>query len=158
MRCALLLLLVACNSDAENVCEDIGDCTQGGSSDWIAACKSEASKLRAEAVAASCIVELDAFEKCESDHFDCEGATSLFPGCDTETAALDSCLAAATSGTACADLAAANVACGVEAGVLVGCTALRDCEARCFLDHVQNPCAPRADEIESVTACGASCP
>ncbi len=155
----IVLFLCACNSNAENICEDIGDCTQGGSSDWITACKTESQKLRNEAIATSCTAELDAYEQCQSDKFDCEGATSLFPGCDAQRAALETCLSAATTSTACAELAAKTASCqAADGGAIVACSPLRDCEARCFLVNVADPCAPNAAELETNATCASSCP
>ena len=168
------LVGAACNSHSDNVCQNIGNCSYGGSDDFITACQDEAKALRSEASGNGCGPAFDAYYACADSNYSCRGSTAVFPGCDGDLAALDSCLAAATTNTSCAALAAAQVACGSatapdagastagDAGAGNGpppaCTAARDCQARCFLDSVANVCAPRADEIEAVTTCAFSCP
>jgi hypothetical protein len=168
------LVGAACNSHSDNVCQNIGNCSYGGSDDFITACQDEAKALRSEASGSGCGPAFDAYYACADSNYSCRGATAVFPGCDGDLAALDSCLAAATTDTSCAALTAAQVACGSatapdagastagDAGAGNGpppaCTAARDCQARCFLDSVANVCAPRVDEIEAVTTCAFSCP
>jgi len=105
-------VLAGCSSHAETVCQDIGDCSQGGDSVWIAACQGEAKSLAAEANDVGCGSKYDAYYACADASYVCQGATALFPGCDDALAALDACLAAATAGTSCVALASAETACG----------------------------------------------
>src|SRR5258708_6954848 len=156
----LLLLVGACASNQDDVCESVGNCAQGGSSDWIQSCKDGAALLRREATTNGCAGQFDAYYACADSSFDCQGATPVFPGCDTKRAALDDCFAAATASTSCAQLAAATSSCG-DAGpprVPEACTAARDCNARCFLDRVSNACAPRVDELSNFATCASRCP
>jgi hypothetical protein len=163
---ALAVLTVsACNSHPDSVCEQIGDCSEGGSSDWIASCQSEANALKTEAGGAGCGSTFDAYFACADSNYSCRGATALFPGCDGLLAALDTCLASAIGDTSCAQLEAAEAACassapdaGTATGAPPACTAARDCQARCYLDHVADVCAPGVDEIPAVSTCAASCP
>ena len=154
----------ACNSHPDNVCQNVGDCSYGGNDDFITACQDEAKALRSEASGNGCGPAFDAYYACADSNYSCRGSTAVFPGCDRDLAALDSCLAAATMSTACAALTAAQIACGGSAAPDAGagpppaCTAARDCQARCFLDTVGNVCAPRVDELEAVTTCALSCP
>jgi hypothetical protein len=151
----------ACDSHQQSVCQKIGDCSQGGDSDWIARCQAEADALRSEAAGNGCAGAFDRYYSCADSSYSCQGATATFPGCDQARAELDACLAAATATTACAMLSAAEAVCGAtsaDAGVPPACTAARDCQARCYLTSVTNVCAPRVDEIESLTACAAVCP
>ncbi|HEX4405653.1 MAG TPA: hypothetical protein VH560_12535, partial [Polyangia bacterium] len=91
-----------CASHSDDVCQDIGDCAQGGSSNWIDSCEAEANALRDETAAAACGAELDAYFSCADSSYTCQGATALFPGCAVRLTDLDSCLSRATAGTACA--------------------------------------------------------
>ncbi|MES1205123.1 MAG: hypothetical protein ABUS79_04225, partial [Pseudomonadota bacterium] len=106
----------------------------------------------------------DDYYTCAEGAFACHGATAAFPGCDDRLAALDTCLAGATRGTACVGLALAEAACAgaggatADGGVPAACTALRDCVAACYLQHVANACAPGVSELEAASGCAASCP
>lgn len=151
----------ACGSHQDNVCEDIGNCSQGGDNDWITSCQTEAKALGAEAGANGCGDAFGRYYSCADSSYSCQGATATFPGCDDARAALDRCLAAATATTSCAMLSAAEAACAAPPGagaVPPACTAARDCQAHCYLAAVSSVCAPRVDEIEKVTACAATCP
>jgi hypothetical protein len=154
----LFIVLVGCASDTQSYCENVGDCTQAGDSDWIQTCNDDLSAQQSEATSDGCATAFDAYYACTSAHFDCEGITSTFPTCDGAKATLDACFAAAQSGTSCAALAAATASCGADGGPPPACTAASDCQAACYLANVAAPCAPRADELANVTACGASCP
>ncbi len=92
----LALAGAACNSHPDNVCQNIGDCSYGGSDDFITACQDEAKALRSEASGNGCGPAFDAYYACADSSYSCQGATAVFPGCDGDLAALDSCLAAAT--------------------------------------------------------------
>ena len=152
----------ACSSHRDNVCQDIGDCSYRGDNDWIASCQAEAKALETEAEATGWSAAFDGYYSCADSAYKCVGATATFPGCDDELAALDQCLAAATTGTACAMLTAAQTVCGGNAdggaGLPPACTAARDCQARCYLASVANICAPGVDEIETLTTCAGACP
>ena len=157
---------VACNSNADNVCQDIGDCSHAGDNDWIASCQANAKALGTEAAMNGCSAAYNQYYSCADSNYKCQGATATFPGCDDALAALDQCIASGQANTGCAMLTTAEATCGVGAdggagadgGVPLACTAASDCQARCYLGSVSNICAPRADEIESVTACAATCP
>ncbi len=151
-----LLLLAACASDEQTYCENVGDCSQKGDTNWIASCQTATDALRDEASASGCGNQLDAYYACTSSNFTCNGITSEFPGCDRS--ALDACIAAAQAGTSCAELQAKTSACAAPDAGPTTCTASSDCQARCYLDHVANACAPRPDELSAVTSCGATCP
>jgi hypothetical protein len=167
---SLLFALVAliagagCDSHADSVCQDIGDCSQGGSSVWIASCQAEAKALQGEANSAACGADFDTYFSCADSNYSCHGATAVFPGCAEHLTALDACLAAATANTSCARLATMEASCaaapdaGTGPGTPPACTAARDCQAACYLTNVVDVCAPRVDEIQSVTTCASTCP
>jgi hypothetical protein len=163
---AALVFQVACSSNTDEVCQNVGDCSQGGSNDWINACQAEAKALQSEAATVGCGSAFDAYFSCADSAYTCTGATATFPGCADRQAALDACLTSATAGTSCAALAAAETTCGgspPDGGATAGtglppaCTALRACQARCYLDAVAAACAPAVDELEAFSACAGSC-
>ena len=161
LAAAVALLGPACGSHSDNVCEDIGDCAQHGDTDWIDTCQSNADALGSEAATAGCGAAFDQYYACADSSYSCQGATATFPGCDDELAALDDCLAAATAHTACVALQTAEAACTAvpaAAGPPPACTTTRDCQARCYLDHVASACAPQIDELEELVACSDTCP
>jgi hypothetical protein len=168
-RSAVVLVLsvvAACASNEEDVCQDIADCALAGDSDWLHACKDESKLLKDESNADGCGGAFTDFFACASDSFVCSGITPSFPGCEAKHAALDACIAAAQAKTACGELEAKQTACtsassgsaGAGNPVRPACSVERDCEARCFLDHVKNPCAPAIDELSTVASCTAACP
>ena len=168
MASAALLGLSNCGSNQDEVCEDVGACSQGGSSDWIAGCKDEAKSLHDEATSNGCGSAFDNYYGCAESNFTCKGITATFPGCDAQREALDLCFSLAQAKTSCAELSMKTSTCaatgpddgGAEAGTDLppSCTATRDCLARCYLDHVNNPCAPAVNELEEVSSCSSSCP
>jgi hypothetical protein len=162
----VIACFAACTSAQDDVCENVGACSQAGSTEWIQRCKDEAKKLGVEAASSGCAPELDAYFTCASDGFDCQGATSVFAGCDGKRSALDACFDEREAGTSCAALKAAESSCtSVQSSTSTGaaivrsaCTLARDCGARCFLDQVSNVCAASVDELDRFSACAASCP
>jgi hypothetical protein len=163
------LAFAACESNEDDVCENVGACSQGGDTDWITSCKDEAKSLRNEAQADGCGALFDDYYSCASSNFTCKGITASFPGCDGQRVAMENCLSAGEAKTSCKELTTKTTACaaaGVDGGppdagtlgLAPACTVARDCQARCYLDHVNNPCAPMIDELSSVTACSSSCP
>jgi hypothetical protein len=165
--CAAFLCLSACNSDQEDVCDNVGACAQAGSSDWIRGCKDEAKLLQKEASSDGCAGLFDDYYACANASFTCEGATPEFPGCDAKRAALESCISGAEATNACGALVARTQACAssdagsdAEGGTSLApaCTIQRVCQAQCYLDHVSNACAPAVNELSDLTTCAASCP
>jgi hypothetical protein len=161
--------LAGCTSNQDDVCENVGACSQAGSTDWIASCEDEAKSLEREARSHGCGGFFDDYFGCAAANFACNGVTASFPGCDAKRAALETCLSAAEATTSCKELTAKTSACAPSSldggqadadtvGLAPACTVLRDCQARCYLDHVKNPCAPAIDELSSVAACSNSCP
>jgi len=158
---AAALIGPACSSHSDQVCQDIGDCSQRGDNGWIDTCQANADALGAEAAGAGCQAAFDQYYACADANYACQGATATFPGCDDKLAALDACIAAATAGTSCVALQAAEAACTTvpaSPGPPAACTTTRDCQARCYLDRVASACAPRIDELQEVVACGEACP
>jgi hypothetical protein len=176
-----------CSSNSDSVCEDIGDCAQGGSSSWITSCQSEADLLQEQANASGCGNAFTAYYSCANSHYACNGATPSFPGCDSQLGALDTCLAAITAGSYCTQLTAAEAACasaaldsgsgsdsgkGEDAGAsgtpVLGdagpippppaCNLARDCLAQCYLANVGDVCAPAVNELQASDICAATCP
>ncbi len=168
MRAHLLLIALAaslmglaCGSHSDNVCEDIGNCSQRGDNDWIDTCQSNANALGSEAADAGCGAAFNQYYACADSNYSCQGATAAFPGCDDKLGALDACIAAATASTSCVALQMAESACTTVApspGPPPACTTTRDCQARCYLDHVPDACAPQVDELEDVVTCSDACP
>jgi hypothetical protein len=168
MRAQLLLIAIVaflsgtgCGSHSDNVCEDIGNCAQRGDNTWIDTCQANADLLGAEAAAAGCQAAFDQYYGCADANYACQGATATFPGCDQALAALDGCIAAATSGTACVRLQMAQAACTTvpaASGPPPACTAIRDCQAACYLSTVANACAVQIDELQAVVTCSEACP
>jgi hypothetical protein len=164
----LVLLLCAalasgCDSHADTVCENVGDCEQGGDSEWIAACQDEAQKLSAEADALGCNKAFDAYYDCADAHYRCHGATATFPNCAEQRSALESCLSDSKGKNACDQLLERKAACETatskdDALPPEACTLTRDCTARCYLDQVGDACTPSATELERAEACSTSCP
>jgi len=161
------LLLVGCDTRADTVCESVADCERGGDSEWLSACQDEAKTLSKEAAALGCEGQFDDYYSCADDHFGCDGATAKFPSCDDKRAALDDCFAHAQGKTACAELTETTSACSSSSAGAGGaaaelpapaCTSTRDCDARCYLDHVNSACAPIAAELSAVSDCSQSCP
>jgi hypothetical protein len=160
-----LVVGAGCSSHVDDVCQDIGDCSQGGSSTWIASCETEGRDLQTEAMSVACGSDLDAYLSCADSSYSCRGVTALFPGCAGDLTALDSCLATATARTSCGRLETAEAGCAAprpDAGTALGappaCTAARECQAQCYLASVRDVCAPQVDELQSVAACTAACP
>src|SRR5262249_55070484 len=166
--CAVLVVAAtvgsACKSHQDSVCQDIGDCTQGGSSTWIEGCQSELSTLAEEANKVGCSQAFSAYFSCADSQYVCRGATALFPGCEQRLTDLDTCFGTATAGTSCARLAEQEKACGTTSAdggsplPAPACTAARACQANCYLTNASNPCAPRVDELETITSCAGQCP
>ena len=146
----LVTVAVACATSTEEVCDDVGDCSYGGATDWIAQCKASTGALGTESKAAGCGDLFDRYYDCAKSSYACRGNVATFPGCDRSP--LDACLQKARNGTACAELASR---CG-DAG-LASCTTGDLCKARCYLDNVKNACAPAVDELDGVAVCSASC-
>jgi hypothetical protein len=158
-----------CSSNQDDVCENVGACTQGGSSDWITSCKDEAKSLRDESSSAGCLGLFDDYYGCAASSFTCKGITASFPGCDAQRTALETCLGTGEAKTSCKELTAKTTACaaasadggapdGSTLDLAPACTVNRDCQARCYLDQVHDPCAPALDELSGVAACSNSCP
>lgn len=145
-----LLVAAACATKNETICQDVGDCSYGGSTDWVDQCKASAGALETEAKNAGCGDLFDRYYDCAKDAYVCTGNVASFPGCDR--AGLDDCLTKARNGTACADLTSR---CGD--GGLGSCTASQSCKTRCYLDVVKNACAPTPEELDGVAVCSASC-
>ena len=159
---SLGLLALACSTKADNVCENVAACENGGSSEQVQSCQDEAKILKSEAQAGGCGGAYDDYYACADDHFACHGATASFPGCDADRAAFDACLAQNSAANACGELERRTATCHpVDGGSLAprpACTAERACAARCYLDSVTDPCAPRPDELATSAACQQRCP
>ena len=164
------LAVARCSSHTDSVCEDVGNCEQGGASQWIQSCESEANLLRTEAVDGGCGGAFDDYYTCANSKFTCTGVTATFPGCDDKRATLDSCIEALQTGTSCAALTASEAACAPSATTATtdagadaaspppACDLARDCQASCYLGSVANACAPTVVELGTVTACASTCP
>jgi hypothetical protein len=161
----LAVLLVAfaaasCASHEDSVCEDIGDCANGGDTAFIQSCKTEAKALRAELATYGCQPQFDEYYACADSTYQCQGATPRF-SCSAGLNELNNCIHVYGRATACATLARQQAACTAApavTGVPPACTLARDCEARCVLDNAADVCAPGLTELDAIRACTAACP
>jgi len=158
-----LMVLAACNSKADDVCENVAACEEGGSSELVQSCQDGAKALEQAAKAGGCGGAYDDYYACADSSFTCEGATASFPGCDERRRSLDACLNASAASNACGELTRRTAACrtvdgGSGTAALSACTATSECAARCYLDDVADPWAPRPDELSKAASCAASCP
>ena len=182
---AAALVAAACSSHADSLCEEIGDCSQGGDSDWIEACQSQAQDLAKEAATAGCGGAYDSYVRCADDAYVCRGNVAEFASqCANVRQRLDACLTAAHANDTCGALAARLARCssppdtgdasadggGGDAAAAEGdtragdggappddCTAHGMCAARCYLDAVVDVCAPRPSELATVDDCSRRC-
>jgi hypothetical protein len=154
------LSIAACDSHAANVCADIGYCT-AQSDDQVEQCKAQAKDLAAEARAGNCAAQYDAYFDCANDHYQCNGDTPAFPGCDPARVALNACFDVARASNACGELAARLAKCAAansSPAVPTACAALGVCAAQCWLDSVADVCAPTPAELSAEARCAATCP
>jgi hypothetical protein len=170
---AALRTLAGCDSHADNVCSDIGDCAQGGSYQFVEACQAQAQDLSNEAYASGCGALFDGYYACADSNYDCTGITPTFAGCEGALAALESCLKKGEAKNACGMLAAALAACpgSADAGTLspagadAGSSSTPDppcdiggvCQAHCYLTSIANVCAPRPTELGAFAQCASQC-
>ena len=159
----LLLGIAACNTKADDVCENVLACEQGGNSELTKSCQDEAKALEQASQASGCGGAYEDYYACANSSFTCEGATALFPGCDDLRTALHACLNKSAAANACGELARKTAGChtvdgGPSTAPLSVCTAASECAARCYLDDVRDPCAPLPDELSKAASCTASCP
>ena len=158
----LALLLAGCQSDADNVCENIGLC-EGQDDPTIALCKAQASELDGEALDAGCGNSYDVYFGCANGAYTCTGDVPSFPGCTNDLDTLNACLQAAQASTSCGALANALAACpgaSADAGsgpVPSACTANGVCAANCYLNSVPNVCAPLPADLVAYTTCANVC-
>jgi hypothetical protein len=163
--------LVACESHADVVCENIAACTNGGDHDVIKRCQDEAKQLKAEANQTGCAHQFADYYSCADDHYTCHGNTASFPSCNKSSKALSDCLAKKESNTACGELTTRRASCvpaadsgtsddDNDAGPALpeACNLNRQCQARCYLDATANICAPTITELTNITDCTSACP
>lgn len=156
---ALVALLVvgACASAPDDVCESIAACEAGGDTEQVQACQDEADLSERVAGATGCGASFERYFACAQASFTCRGNVASFPGCDDERKALDDCFASGAAGNACGELATRTAACG-PAVAPEACTATRECAARCYLTAVADPCVPTPRELVDSAACAQRCP
>ena len=160
-----VLLLGGCDSDSDRTCQDVANCSHGGSDDWVSHCKDQNDALGDEAQAVGCEAAFDSYFECTEDRFECTGNKSSFPGCEAKLDAYSTCLATKEAGTACVALEQELAACdSTDGGGADGdpptptpCTASGDCSARCYLDALANVCAPTPAELAAFSACASHC-
>ena len=170
-RLSTLLLLLAvnalggCESHADSVCEDIGDCAQGGAYEFITACQTQAQTLATQASASGCAAQYNDYNACANNNFTCTGITPSFPGCQASLSSLEACLAAGEAKNACGMLDTALAACPGEpdggagdAGVPPApCTDGGVCEAQCYLDSLDDVCTPTPAGLDAFSQCASQC-
>lgn len=154
------LLLGGCDSDSDRACQDVGNCSHGGSDDWITGCQEQNDALSDEAEAIGCQAEFDAYFACAEDHFECTGNQSTFPGCEAQLTSFSSCLDSKTDGTACSALDAELSECQPTRradAAPTPCTPSADCSARCYTGELRDVCAPTAEELARFAECATRC-
>ena len=156
------LLVAACSSDSDKTCQNVGNCSHGGSDDWVTHCQQHNDALGDEAQAIGCRTAFEAYFECADDHFECTGNQSSFPGCEAKLETYSNCLAAHEAGTACAALERETQACdtadaGDDDEGPTPCTASGDCSAHCYLDALANVCAPTPAELAAFADCASHC-
>lgn len=162
--------LAGCNSNSDTVCQDIANCSHGGSDDWVTACRSEADELADEAKASGCGAAYDEYFACAEDHFACNGNESEFAACDARKSTLDACLASERANNACGELDAKLALCGTSSApntpapdapagdaTLEPCTTGGVCSARCYTESVADVCAPTAAGLSAFADCASHC-
>ncbi len=159
--------LAGCDSTADTVCQDIANCSHGGSDDWVTACQTQADDLAAEAESSGCKPAYDGYFSCAEAHFECHGNESRFDGCDARKGALDACLAAGRARNACGELDAKLTACGTSTPpasdaptddtTLEPCTTGGVCSAQCYTTSIIDVCAPKPAELSAFAACASHC-
>jgi len=160
---SLLIALGACASSADDVCQNVGDCSYAGSYIWIQSCQTAALALREQAHKGGCSPSYDAYFACANHNYRCTGDTASFPGCDRELNALETCLNQASDGNACAQYQQVQAACRsatAAAGSIIptSCTLALQCQAQCLLTNVSNLCSPDLSQIAAAMVCAQSCP
>ena len=160
----VVLLLGACTSDSDETCQNVGNCSHGGSDDWVTHCQQQNDVLADEARAVGCRAAFDAYFECAAEHFECTGNESSFPGCEVKLESYSNCLATKEAGTACAALERELAACDPSSGNAASappaptpCTARGDCSARCYLDALASVCTPTPEELSTFAACADHC-
>jgi hypothetical protein len=160
-------LLAGCDSNADDVCQDIADCSHGGSDDWVTACRTQVGELEEEARSSGCKAAFDAYFSCAEAHFDCRGNQSRFDACDGKKNALDACLGAGRDQNACGELDARLASCGAapvppsdaptDDTTLEPCTTGGVCSARCYTSAVVDACDPTPSELSMFADCASHC-
>ncbi len=162
MRVLLVLALLGCDrhlvgvlppDHPGQVCIDIGYCRALAESE-VEACRDQAAALHAQSVMSGCDALFDDYYQCADDHYDCQGSTPSFPGCEGDLAALQSCLQKGAAMNACGQLDQTLASCRPDAGAPAPCNL---CLASCWLQNVMTPCAPSSGELQAVTQCSQSC-
>jgi hypothetical protein len=170
---AAAALLVACDSSSDTVCQDIANCSHGGSDDWVTACRTQADDLEEEAKSSGCKAAYDAYFACAQNHFVCRGNQSRFDGCDGRKDELDACLTSERALNACGELDAKLAACGTtdapsapsapapdapaDDTTLEPCTTGGVCSAQCYATSIANVCAPTPSELSAFADCASHC-
>ncbi len=169
---AFTFVLTRCGpAPTATLCEDIGQCSGMETADWMQGCTTETAALQASVTDGGCGAAYEAYTSCAAPNYVCSQATTSFPGCTSQRAALDGCLEQVTTGTACDRLAAAQADCGAptpdsgaaprpaDAGiVLTTCSYNKDCQALCTLTHVANVCTPAVSDLVAAATCSVGCP
>jgi len=160
---AFPLGLPGCGTASDSLCEDVGNCSQGGSNSWIQSCQNAANAM--SQAAPSCAHLFDQYFQCTANNYVCNGATAAFPGCDSQLSQLEDCLNAAEANSPCGALAAGTSQCPGKSGTSppgsplpTTCTLNEQCQASCYLQNVSNLCAPGLSELNAFTQCTQTCP
>jgi len=164
---SICAVLAGCDSNSDSVCQDIANCTHGGSDDWVTACQTQADDLEDEAKSSGCKAAYDSYFSCAESHFECHGNESRFDGCDARKDTLDTCLAAGRAQNACGKLDAKLAACGpsstpptdspADDTTLEPCTTGGVCSAQCYTASIADVCAPKPAELSAFADCASHC-
>jgi hypothetical protein len=157
-----LALASACATAPEKVCQDVGYCTTQSDAQ-VQACKDQAKQLGDESSASGCSSQYNAYFSCAEGAYTCTGNVPTFPGCDTDRAALDTCLEQGRAKNSCGTLETALTACPTTSTppppiLPVPCSAAEVCASSCYLAAVSDVCRPQPMELTEYTACSQQCP
>jgi hypothetical protein len=165
LGCGPGLTLTTVPTDAESVCYSVDECTQSGSYLWLQSCEAEALTLQQQSSASGCGGLYNDYYSCADSNFNCQGITSLFPGCGAQLTALEACLNAASAESACALYVSKTASCPQGTGtsppgspIVTPCSLNLQCQAQCYLSNVSNVCNPGLTELDAFSQCANACP
>jgi hypothetical protein len=139
----------------------VGYCTTQSDAQ-VQACKDQAQQLGDESSASGCSSQYSAYYSCADNAYTCNGNVPTFPECDSDRAALDTCLEQGRAKNSCGALEKALATCpttGTPPPILPApCRAAEVCASSCYLAAVPDVCRPQPLQLTEFTACAERCP